>query len=72
MALKPEVLFLDEPTSALDPLSTVKVEQLIDDLKARYTILIVTRNMQQAARVSDFTGFMFLGESTKLSGGCRV
>jgi len=62
VALKPEVLLLDEPTSALDPLSTAKIEQLIDDLKARYTVLIVTHNMQQAARVSDFTGFMFLGE----------
>jgi phosphate transport system ATP-binding protein len=62
VALKPEVLLLDEPTSALDPLSTAKIEQLIDELKARYTILIVTHNMQQAARVSDYTGFMFLGE----------
>jgi len=62
VALKPEVLLLDEPTSALDPISTAKIEQLIDDLKARYTLLIVTHNMQQAARVSDFTGFMFLGE----------
>jgi phosphate transport system ATP-binding protein len=62
VALKPEVLLLDEPTSALDPISTAKVEQLIDDLKAHYTLLIVTHNMQQAARVSDFTGFMFLGE----------
>lgn len=62
VALRPEVLLLDEPTSALDPISTAKIEQLIDDLKARYTLLIVTHNMQQAARVSDFTGFMFLGE----------
>jgi phosphate transport system ATP-binding protein len=62
IALKPEVLLLDEPTSALDPISTAKVEQLIDDLKVNYTVLIVTHNMQQAARVSDFTGFMFLGE----------
>ena len=62
IALKPEVLLLDEPTSALDPISTAKVEQLIDELKANYTVLIVTHNMQQAARVSDFTGFMFLGE----------
>lgn len=61
-ALKPDVLLLDEPTSALDPISTAKIEQLIDDLKTRYTVLIVTHNMQQAARVSDFTGFMFLGE----------
>jgi phosphate transport system ATP-binding protein len=62
IALKPEVLLLDEPTSALDPISTAKVEQLIDELKADYTVLIVTHNMQQAARVSEFTGFMFLGE----------
>jgi phosphate transport system ATP-binding protein len=62
VALKPEVLLLDEPTSALDPISTAKVEQLIDDLKTQYTVLIVTHNMQQAARVSEFTGFMFMGE----------
>ncbi len=62
IALKPDVLLLDEPTSALDPISTAKVEQLIDELKANYTVLIVTHNMQQAARVSEFTGFMFLGE----------
>ena len=53
---------MDEPTSALDPISTAKVEQLIDELKEDYTVLIVTHNMQQAARVSEFTGFMFLGE----------
>ena len=62
VALKPEVLLLDEPTSALDPISTARIEQLIDDLKADYTVLIVTHNMQQAARVSEYTGFMFLGE----------
>jgi phosphate transport system ATP-binding protein len=62
VALRPEVLLLDEPTSALDPISTARIEQLIDELKVNYTILIVTHNMQQAARVSDFTGFMFLGE----------
>lgn len=62
IALKPEVLLLDEPTSALDPIATAKIEQLIGDLKEKYTVLIVTHNMQQAARVSDFTGFMFLGE----------
>jgi phosphate transport system ATP-binding protein len=62
IALKPDVLLLDEPTSALDPISTAKIEQLIDDLKTDYTVLIVTHNMQQAARVSDYTGFMFLGE----------
>ncbi|MDB6060749.1 MAG: Phosphate transport ATP-binding protein PstB [Verrucomicrobiaceae bacterium] len=62
IALKPEVLLLDEPTSALDPISTAKVEQLIGELKTQYTVLIVTHNMQQAARVSDTTGFMFMGE----------
>ena len=62
VALKPDVLLLDEPTSALDPISTGRIEQLIDDLKNNYTVLIVTHNMQQAARVSEFTGFMLLGE----------
>ncbi|MEJ7746187.1 MAG: phosphate ABC transporter ATP-binding protein PstB [Luteimonas sp.] len=62
IALKPDVVLLDEPTSALDPISTSKIEQLIDDLKKEYTILIVTHNMQQAARVSDYTAFMYLGE----------
>ncbi|HET9485233.1 MAG TPA: phosphate ABC transporter ATP-binding protein PstB [Xanthomonadales bacterium] len=62
IALKPEVLLLDEPTSALDPIATGKIEQLVAELKSRYTIVIVTHNMQQAARVSDFTAFMYLGE----------
>jgi len=62
VALKPEVLLLDEPTSALDPISTSRIEQLIDELKREYTIMIVTHNMQQAARVSDFTAFMYLGD----------
>jgi phosphate transport system ATP-binding protein len=56
------VLLLDEPCSALDPISTSKVEELIDELKSDYCIVIVTHNMQQAARVSDFTAFMYLGE----------
>jgi phosphate transport system ATP-binding protein len=56
------VVLLDEPASALDPISTSKIEELIDELKSDYTIIIVTHNMQQAARVSDFTAFMFLGE----------
>jgi len=60
VALKPEVLLFDEPTSALDPIATGKIEQLISELKAHFTILIVTHNMQQAARVSDFTAFMYL------------
>ena len=62
LAVKPEVILLDEPCSALDPISTAKIEQLIDDLKAKYTIVIVTHNMQQAARVSDYSAFMYLGE----------
>jgi len=62
VAVKPDVLLLDEPTSALDPLSTAKIEELIYDLRENYTIAIVTHNMQQAARVSDFTGFMYLGK----------
>ncbi|ODV11260.1 MAG: phosphate ABC transporter ATP-binding protein [Rubrivivax sp. SCN 70-15] len=68
VALKPQVLLLDEPTSALDPISTAKIEQLIDELKPHYTLLIVTHNMQQAARVSDYTGFMFLGEMIEFGG----
>ena len=62
VAVKPEVILFDEPCSALDPISTAKIEELIDELKADYTIAIVTHNMQQAARVSDFTAFMYLGE----------
>jgi phosphate transport system ATP-binding protein len=62
IAVRPEVILLDEPCSALDPISTARIEELIDELKNDYTIVIVTHNMQQAARVSDFTAFMFLGE----------
>jgi len=62
IAIEPEVLLLDEPASALDPISTLKIEELIYELKDRYTIVIVTHNMQQAARVSDYTAFMYLGE----------
>jgi phosphate transport system ATP-binding protein len=62
VAIKPEVILFDEPCSALDPISTAKIEELIDELKEDYTIVIVTHNMQQAARVSDFTAFMYLGE----------
>jgi phosphate transport system ATP-binding protein len=62
VALRPDVLLLDEPTSALDPISTSRIEQLIEELKLDYTIVIVTHNMQQAARVSDFTAFMYLGD----------
>ena len=62
IAVRPEVLLLDEPCSALDPISTAKVEELITELKDDYTVVIVTHNMQQAARVSDFTAYMYLGE----------
>jgi phosphate transport system ATP-binding protein len=62
IAVEPEVLLLDEPASALDPISTLKIEELIYELKSDYTIVIVTHNMQQAARVSDYTAFMYLGE----------
>jgi phosphate transport system ATP-binding protein len=62
LAVKPEVILFDEPASALDPISTAKIEELILDLKKNYTIVIVTHNMQQAARISDYTGFFFLGE----------
>ena len=65
IAVKPEVMLLDEPASALDPISTLKIEELIDELKKNYTITIVTHNMQQAARVSDYTTFMYLGESVE-------
>ena len=62
VAVKPKVILLDEPTSALDPISTAKVEELVRELKKDYTVAIVTHNMQQAARVSDFTAYMYLGE----------
>ena len=62
IAVRPEVILLDEPCSALDPISTAKIEELIEELKLDYTIAIVTHNMQQAARVSEFTAFMYLGE----------
>lgn len=62
IAIKPEVLLLDEPSSALDPISTAAIEELIDELKKEFTIVIVTHNMQQAARMSDYTAYMYLGE----------
>ncbi len=67
IAIEPEVLLLDEPASALDPISTLKIEELIYELKSTYTIIIVTHNMQQAARVSDFTAFMYMGELIELA-----
>jgi phosphate transport system ATP-binding protein len=62
LAVEPEVILMDEPASALDPIATQKIEELIQILKRNYTIIIVTHNMQQAARVSDYTGFFYLGE----------
>ena len=62
LAVEPEVILLDEPASALDPISTAAIEDLMHELKKEYTLVIVTHNMQQAARVSDFTAFMYLGE----------
>jgi phosphate transport system ATP-binding protein len=62
MAVEPEIILMDEPASALDPTATLKIEELIQELKKKYTILIVTHNMQQAARISDFTAFFMLGE----------
>ena len=67
IAIEPEVLLLDEPASALDPISTLKIEELISELKDDYTIVIVTHNMQQAARVSDYTAFMYMGELIEFS-----
>jgi phosphate transport system ATP-binding protein len=72
VAVKPEVILFDEPCSALDPISTAKIEELIDELKADYTIVIVTHNMQQAARVSDFTAFMYLGELAEFDTTSKV
>ena len=67
LAVKPEVILMDEPASALDPIATLRIEELIHELKKEYTIVIVTHNMQQAARVSDVTGFFWLGEMVELS-----
>jgi ABC-type phosphate transport system, ATPase component len=67
IAIEPEVLLLDEPASALDPISTLKIEELIYELKSKYTIVIVTHNMQQAARVSDYTAYMYLGDVIEYS-----
>jgi phosphate transport system ATP-binding protein len=72
VAVKPEVILFDEPCSALDPISTAKIEELIAELKDDYTIAIVTHNMQQAARVSDFTAFMYLGEMIEFGDTSRI
>jgi phosphate transport system ATP-binding protein len=72
VAQRPEVILLDEPTSALDPISTGKIEELIDGLRAEFTIVIVTHNMQQAARISQFTAFMYLGEVVEFGPTARI
>ena len=72
VAVKPDVILFDEPCSALDPISTAKIEELIDELKSQYTIAIVTHNMQQAARVSDFTAFMYLGELIEFGDTAKI
>ena len=72
LAVEPEIILMDEPCSALDPIATAKIEDLITDLKERYTVVIVTHNMQQAARVSDFTGFMYLGRLVEFGPTARI
>ncbi len=72
LAVEPEVILMDEPTSALDPASTLKIEELMGKLKERYTIILVTHNMQQAARVSDFTGFLYLGRLIEFDETSRI
>jgi phosphate transport system ATP-binding protein len=72
VAIHPEVILFDEPCSALDPISTSKIEELIDELKEKYTIAIVTHNMQQAARVSEYTAFMYLGELVEYGETSRI
>ena len=67
LAVEPEVLLMDEPTSALDPISTLKIEELMEDLKKKYTVVVVTHNMQQAARVSDYTAFFLVGEVVEMN-----
>jgi phosphate transport system ATP-binding protein len=72
VAIRPEVILLDEPCSALDPISTAKIEELVDELQSDYTIVIVTHNMQQAARVSRYTAFMYLGELVEFGETSRI
>ena len=72
LAVEPEIVLMDEPASALDPISTAKIEELIHELKKQYTIVIVTHNMQQAARVSDYTGFFYLGELIEFDKTTRI
>jgi phosphate transport system ATP-binding protein len=72
IAVNPEIILMDEPCSALDPISTLKIEELIEELKTKYTIVIVTHNMQQAARVSDVTAFFYLGELIEVGGTRKI
>jgi phosphate transport system ATP-binding protein len=72
VAVRPEVILLDEPCSALDPISTAKIEELVDELKSDYTIVIVTHNLQQAARCSDYTAFMYLGQLVEFDATDRI
>ncbi|HVO24310.1 MAG TPA: phosphate ABC transporter ATP-binding protein, partial [Candidatus Margulisiibacteriota bacterium] len=72
IAVQPEVILMDEPCSALDPIATTKIEELIHELKGQYTILIVTHSMQQAARVSDYTAFMYLGRLVEFGSTDKV
>jgi phosphate transport system ATP-binding protein len=72
IAVKPEVILMDEPCSALDPIATAKIEELINELKEQYTVAIVTHNMQQAARVSDYTAFLYLGELVEFDRTCKI
>jgi len=72
IAVNPEIILMDEPCSALDPISTLKIEELIEELKSKYTIIIVTHNMQQAARVSDVTAFFYLGELIEVGGTRKI
>lgn len=72
LSIEPEVILMDEPTSALDPIATNKIENLVADLKKRYTVVIVTHNMQQAARISDYTGFMYLGDMAEFGDTVQI
>jgi phosphate transport system ATP-binding protein len=72
LAVKPDTLLMDEPASALDPISTAKIEELILELKKRYTIIIVTHNMQQAARISDYTAFFLMGELVEIESTSKM
>ncbi len=72
LAVEPDILLMDEPASALDPISTAKIEELIHELKKNYTIVIVTHNMQQAARVSDYTAFFYMGKLIEIDKTTRI